>query len=214
MQNKTLFIDTLKVENGKFIHPELHLQRIYHTQQEVFGSHTPLRLSDDLIPEEKRHGIVKCRITYDSSIRDIHFEFYHPRIVRSLKLVEGYQLDYHLKYADRYGFAKLLENKGKYDEILICRNGWITDTSYSNVVLFDGKNYFTPATYLLNGTKRQYLLRQGKIKEKDISIRELSRYQRLYLINAMIDIEDNISVDICRISPHLPHSGLPTANPE
>lgn len=201
MRNKDLFIDTLKVENGKFIHPELHLQRICHTQQEAFGSHSPLELSDDLVPEEKRHGIVKCRITYDRSIRDIRFDFYHSRIIRSLKLVEDRQIDYHLKYAERNGFARLLENKGEHDEILICRDGRITDTTYSNVVFFDGENYFTPTTYLLNGTKRQYLLHQGKIKEKDISIRDLSRYRCLYLINAMLDIENDIRVDINRISP-------------
>ena len=200
MQNNALFIDTLKVVNGKFIHPELHLQRICQTQQEAFGNHSFFSLSEDMIPEEKRHGMVKCRVTYDHSIRHVHFDFYHPRVIRSLKLVADNQLDYHLKYADRRGLTQLLENKGEYDEILICRDNRITDTSYSNIVLFDGENYFTPATYLLNGTKRQYLLRQGKIKEKDISIRELPRYQRLYLINAMIDIEDNISVDINRIS--------------
>lgn len=200
MANSSLFIDTLKVINGKFIHPELHLLRIRHTQQEAFGNPTSFSLSDDLIPEEKRHGIVKCRITYSQIIHQIDFDFYHPRTICSLKVVDGTDLDYHLKYADRRGLIKLLQTKGTNDEILICRNNRITDTSYSNVVLFDGKNYFTPTTYLLNGTKRQYLLQQGKIKEKDISIRELSRYQRLYLINAMLDIEDNIGLEISQIS--------------
>lgn len=200
MENSPFFIDTLKVADGKFIHPELHLLRIQQTQHEVFGHHSSFSLSDNLIPEEKRDGIVKCRITYSQTIHQINFDFYRPRSIGALKLVESNNLDYHLKYADRKCLAELLQIKGTNDEILICRNNRITDTSYSNVVLYDGKNYFTPTTYLLNGTKRQYLLQQGKIKEKDISIRDLSQYQRLYLINAMLDIEDNISLAISQIS--------------
>ena len=95
MENSPFFIDTLKVADGKFIHPELHLLRIQQTQHEVFGHHSSFSLSDNLIPEEKRHGIVKCRITYSQTIHQINFDFYRPRSIGALKLVESNNLDYH-----------------------------------------------------------------------------------------------------------------------
>lgn len=195
MKNTTLFIETLKIVNGLYIRPETHIQRIQHTQLEFFGKTDRISLDPTLIPADKRSGTVKCRITYDQTIQKIEFESYHPRTIHSLALVDGTYTDYHLKYADRNCLHKLLQLRGKCDDILIYRNNQITDTSYSNIVLYDGVDYVTPSTYLLNGLKRQYLLQQGKIKEKDISIPDLPKYQRLYLINALLDIEDNISVD-------------------
>ena len=35
--------------------------------------------------------------------------------------------------------------------------------SYSNVAFFDGRKYVTPDTFLLNGTRRQYLLGTGAV---------------------------------------------------
>ncbi len=195
MKNTPLFIETLKIIDGLYIRPEAHIRRIQNTQQEFFGKTDRICLDSALIPEDKRSGTVKCRITYDQTIQKMEFEFYHPRTIHSLALVDGTHTDYHLKYADRNCLNKLLQLRGKCDDILIYRNNQITDTSYSNIVLYDGVEYITPSTYLLNGLKRQYLLQQGKIKEKDISILDLPKYQRLYLINALLDIEDNISVE-------------------
>lgn len=74
-------------------------------------------------------------------------------------------------------------------------------SSYSNVALFDGFGYVTPSTFLLNGTKRQSLIAQGILKEKDIPVNELSQYRSLHLINAMIGLEDSIAIDISMIKP-------------
>jgi 4-amino-4-deoxychorismate lyase len=51
----------------------------------------------------------------------------------------------------------------------------------------------------LNGTKRQQLLREGKISEREISVDSLGDYDRIYLINAMLDIEDGISLSVSSI---------------
>lgn len=189
-----IFIESLKVVNGEFVHAEAHLQRIRNTQLEVFGKSSAFWLNEEWVPEEKRQGVVKCRIIYDRIIQQIDFEVYHPRFIRSLKLVEGKEIDYHLKYADRSSLNELLQLKGKCDEILILQNGQVTDTSYSNVVFYDGTDYITPKTYLLNGTKRQYLLKQGRIKERSVGIRDILHYPFLYLINAMLDLEDSVRV--------------------
>ena len=184
---KNAFIESLKIVDGRFIHPELHWQHITDTQRVHFGNSTFLPLSSESIPPDKRLGTLKCRIIYDQEIRKIDFETYSPRRVHTLKLVDGSGIDYTFKYADR-------------DKLIQLQNGRITDTSYSNVVFYDGNQYITPSTYLLNGTKRRYLLERGIIKEQDIGLGDLPRFRYLFLINAMLDLEDNIQVKIRDIS--------------
>ena len=97
------------------------------------------------------------------------------REIRSLRLVAADdELDYHLKYADRSALARLLQRRDDCDEILIVRDGAITDTSYSNVAFFDGRKYVTPDTFLLNGTRRQYLLGTGVLTERRITPSDLA----------------------------------------
>jgi 4-amino-4-deoxychorismate lyase len=62
--------------------------------------------------------------------------------------------------------------------------------------LYDGENYFTPDTPLLNGTKRRQLISQRKIFEKKIALNDLMAFQKIFLVNAMIDLQDEIFVDI------------------
>lgn len=194
------FIETIRVEDGVFVRPELHLQRMQQTVGEVFGGTLPVELREELIPDDRRTGIVKCRILYGRSLTEMTFVPYVPRQIRSLQLVVGDDtIDYHLKYADRSALTHLLERRNGCDEILIVRNGAITDTSYSNVAFFDGQKYVTPDTYLLNGTRRQYLLGEGLLMQRRITPSELCRFERVVLINAMLGLEDDLSVPIGQI---------------
>ena len=79
------------------------------------------------------------------------------------------------------------------------KNGLVTDTSFSNVLLYNGIDYFTPKTPLLVGTKRSLLLSQGLIKEKDIDVAQLSDYQHIILINAMMGIADGLVIPISQV---------------
>ena len=63
--------------------------------------------------------------------------------------------DYSFKFSNRKAIDDLLKFRNGCDDILIVRNGLITDTSYSNVVFRKDNMYFTPNFPLLNGTKRQ-----------------------------------------------------------
>ena len=68
---------------------------------------------------------------------------------------------------------------------------------YFNVVFKDlDGNLYTPTSTLLAGTKRQSLLEKGAIHEKEIHMNDIHSYVGVYLINAMIDIEDNIFVGV------------------
>ena len=66
-------------------------------------------------------------------------------------------------------FSEMLDKKGDCDDILIIRNGLITDMSYANVAFFDGTQWLTPRIPLLAGTCRERLLETGPIREADIA---------------------------------------------
>jgi len=200
MSEQVQFLETVKVVNGEFIHPEYNLQRMKQTMNEVSRTSVPDTFFKDIvIPEQMKHGVVKCRILYGKSIDEVEFQHYTCRKVTSLKLVDGGDIDYSRKYADRSSLLRLLQKKGECDDILITQNGKITDTSYSNVVFSDGTSYYTSKSYLLNGTCRQRLIAEGKVIPIDISVDDLSSFKELFLINAMLDLEDKVIVPVCNI---------------
>lgn len=194
------FTDVIKVHNGQFYNLDLHLQRISSTIHHFFGKTPQLTLDDGLIPQELRHGLVKCRILYSDKILNVEFSPYIFRPLERLIVVENNSIDYSFKFLDRSCFTKLQSNYETGSEILIIKNHLVTDTSYSNVVFEDdSSNLFTPDSVLLNGLKRQSLIDQGRVQLRRIDLDDIWQYRRLYLINAMIDIEDNISIECSQI---------------
>jgi len=196
--NTPRFIESIRVCDGKFCSLEWHLRRM---RQTIAYWQYPLDLSilSWQVPEELGSGIFKCRIVYDSKIREITYSPYQPRIIRSLKLVDGEALDYAFKYEDRSAIMRLLQLKESCDDILITKGGYITDTSYSNVVLENSEGLFVPHTFLLNGTRRQRLLSEGIVRERAIRPSDLGQYHRLYLINALIGLEEDVSLPLSAV---------------
>ena len=190
------FIETIKVVDGKFLNLPYHMERMNHTMTSFFNTTIFVELWMGDIPEELRSGITKCRVTYSYRFVNVEYERYHFRQIDSLKLIEDNTIDYSFKYADRSHINSLLEHKGNCDDILIIRNGYVTDTSYTNVVFENSSGLFTPTTYLLAGTKRKKLLEKGIVREVPVSLQDITKYDRIYLINAMIDPDDNISMNI------------------
>lgn len=181
------FIETMRVVDGRIANLQDHLNRMQRTIREVFG------LSPDFNTLEKidiPHSAKKCRIIYTEQIQSIEFGDYQPRCINSLKVVEANSdLDYHLKYSDRTELTKLQNLRGNCDEVLIVKNGYITDTSFSNVVFTDGKLFVTPDTYLLPGTMRARLLNSGIMTETPIRTEDIALYTHIALINAMLPLE-------------------------
>ena len=101
-------------------------------------------------------------------------------------MIEDNKIDYSYKYCNRTPIDRLL-TKTKYSEILIIKNGLITDTSIANIGFStDGKIFFTPKTPLLKGTTRNYLLDKKIIFEKDITVKSIRNYKKIALFNAII----------------------------
>jgi len=197
--NKPYFIETIKVVDGQFLNLPYHMDRMNRTMISFFNTSMFIELWTGDIPWELQTGVVKCRITYSHCSVNIEYEKYHMRKIDSLKLIKDNTIDYSFKYADRRPLIHLLDQKGACDDILIVKNGFITDTSYANVVLKNSSGLYTPSTCLLTGVKRQLLIDRNIIRKKEIHYSNLQNYDQLYLINAMIDIEDEVSLPVNRL---------------
>lgn len=184
-------IETIKISGRQIQNIEYHNERFNRTRKDLFGITVEIDLQDSIgIPEEISDDVYKCRVTYGKEILAVEFVPYIPKKVNSLKLVVDSEIDYAYKYKDRKHFEDLLSGV-KEDEILIVKNGCITDTSYSNIAFYDGAEWITPTTYLLNGTKRRQLLDSGIIREEIIRVSDVHRFQSCKLINAMLDWDES-----------------------
>ncbi len=148
------------------------------------------------VPKEYREGTVKLRFLYNESECFCQYSFYKPKEISSLQLVYDSHIEYSLKYINRNKLENLLKMKANADEILIIKDRRVTDTSFSNIVFFDGKQWVTPVYPLLKGTARERLLRENKIIAKDILIEDLKNFKSIKLINAMLDFDEQSEIDI------------------
>lgn len=178
-------------------HLDWHNKRLNETRRHFFADANELDLRDYLVlPENLDDGVYKCRVVYDREIVDVTFHPYLPKSVHSLKLVIDDHADYSYKFENRAKLEFLLTQKGEADDILIVRDQCLTDTSYSNIALFDGLHWYTPDTYLLNGTCRQRLLAEGILRECRITLHDLARFEDIRPINAMLVLERTPSVRV------------------
>lgn len=193
-------LETIKVKNGKIYNRPYHEARMNRSRSELFGTTEKIDLSLVPIPEDlRKNQIYKCRIVYSQTIEEITFTEYHPKEIRYLQMVRDDPIDYSFKYLDRKHLEKLKDRAKGSDEIIIVKNGWVTDTTYSNLVFFDGRKWITPSTPLLKGTKRAFYLDQGIIQEAPIRESDVFAFQKVCLINAMLDIKDGVCVNTQQI---------------
>ncbi len=184
--------ETIKIVNGKPANLPFHDKRMNFSRQKVFRNNDSLRLSEFIqIPEEFKTGLIRCRVIYGSSIKSIEYSSYVPAVIKTLKLVYADTLIYDLKYLDRRCLTRLID-KNLADDILIIKEGCITDSSFANIVFTDGERWVTPDTPLLCGTMREKLLVKGIINTEKITIDNLSQFTHFRLINAMLGFSSRI----------------------
>lgn len=188
----SLLFETIKVVNKKLQNVSFHNERMNRSRLELFGLKDDLNLNELIeIPTDISTDVYKCKVIYSDTIKDVEFRKYTPRKINLLRLVVNDKIDYSYKYLDRKVLDELVRENCKSDseDILIVKNGRVTDTSYSNLALFDGKEWHTPKFPLLKGTKRAKLLYDKRIFEKDIMIYDLKNYFQIILINAMLEFD-------------------------
>jgi len=154
----------------------------------LFSSSDEIDLEKHIVlPENLSDDIYRCRVISSDKIESVEISQYIFKPVKSLKLVCCNNLEYEHKYADRSSIENLFKKRADCDDILIIKNGIITDTSICNVAFFDGINWYTPKNPILKGTKRQKLIDEGKIYEKQIMANDLNKYLKVCAFNAMIE---------------------------
>ena len=194
-----LLVESIKVENRKLWNLEFHSRRLNKSRKDLFNKADEIQLDNILrIPSHLGDGIYKCRVLYAENIKKIEWSEYIPREIKFLKVVRCEKIDYSYKYSDRELFNILLrENDCRENcDMLIIKNGRVTDTSYGNVALFDGKEWHTTSFPLLKGTKREELLQKGLLLEKDILLDNILQYKAIKPINAMLDFEKTVALPV------------------
>jgi 4-amino-4-deoxychorismate lyase len=193
--------ESIKVVEGQFLNLDWHQRRVDQSCAKIFKTTSKFSLGDGLVvPSEYRQGVVKCRVSYGEHLGPSQFAEYSRKDIKKLQQVECNAFNYSLKYQDRSRLEQLYALRGICDEVLITHGGYISDTSYSNVVLFDGSNWITPDTPLLEGTQRARLLYGGLLTTGKIHITDLSAFEKLVLINAMIEFDPDDYIAITDIS--------------
>ena len=84
----------------------------------------------------------------------------------------------------------------KADEIIIEKDGYLTDTTIANIAFYDGTKWLTPLNPLLKGTTMTRLLDEGLLHPKKIKKEELTNYTYVALMNAMIGFKIIKNVNI------------------
>jgi len=182
-------LESIKIENGIIINQEYHQRRIDDSAKKL--NQNKFELAEILIPQEYKLGVYKMRIIYSNKIEEIDFQEYQIKKIECLKLVENDNINYNFKFLNRIEIENLLIQKGNCDDIIIAKNGEITDTSYSNLVFIKNGEYFTPINPLLKGTKREYFINEKILNPILIKPRDIDRFEYCKIINAMINIDDS-----------------------
>lgn len=186
-------LESICIKNGQILHSEWHIKRYTHSIFQYYQQKPQYELFKNItIPYNK--GIYKLRILYNLFSKIWEIIPHNPQTINSLKLVESSEenLNYNLKYSNREVLDKLYQQRANCDDILIIKQGLITDSSRHNILLFDGKSWHTPDSPLIYGTCRARLLAQKCIIPRLITPKQLkSNYSHFKLINCMQDFNSS-----------------------
>ena len=145
---------------------------------------------------EKTQGLYKCRIIYSEKIEHLEFVPYNLPSINSLKIIFDDQIIYSHKFNNRTRINELFEKRENYDDILIVKKGFVTDTSFANILFYNGKKWLTPDHPLLKGTQRSYLLDEELIEAAGIRLEDLKYFKKVRLVNAMMQFEDKVDIEM------------------
>lgn len=200
------FIETLAVEAGEALHPERHWGRMQRTLK-AFASACPRQVLAEAraqvanaltsLSEVEASPTYRLTLTYTpDALLSLRLVPYVRRSIRRLvPIALPPDFDYRYKYADRSFFLQAGESLASDEEPIFFRpNGLITDTTFTNVVLDLPQGLLTPRLPLLAGTQRASLLVSRHIREADLCLDDLARTRAVYLINALLPLEQAIRV--------------------
>lgn len=184
------WIESIALKEGRLLNILRHQDRVDLTISSHQGK--PISLKDTLARYDlPQKGYYKVRVLYGiCGESKVELSPYAIRHLKSFSLVEAADLSYTFKFLKREPL-EVLKKGGISDEVIITKGGFITDTTFSNLVFKRDGEWFTPTTYLLCGTQRAKLLELGCIKETKISVDNLASFSHFKLINAMMSLDNS-----------------------
>jgi 4-amino-4-deoxychorismate lyase len=185
-----LLLESIKCINGRLQDLDYHQNRVNRALEAFYPERDPLILKKEISIPAALSGVFKCRFTYGNLNYSFEFIPYTAKRIKSLRLIEVEAYHYPHKFLDRTSINTFFQKRNDSDDIIMTKEGMITDTSYANLAFYDGENWYTPDTPLLPGIKRQKLIDLEILKPIKISREDLSCYQKVSLINAMLELED------------------------
>lgn len=186
----SLLVESIKMYNRRMYNLDYHQDRFRRTRLEVLGISKPIslrRIINEHLPD--KNGLYKCRIIYNKDIQSVDITPYVYPEITTLKIVKKDDVDYKHKWVLRPQLDDLYLKKGEVDEIIIIKNGLVSDAYYYNLVFEKAGIYYTPEIPLLRGTKREKLIHQKKIIPTKITQKDIFDFERVHLINAMTDLK-------------------------
>lgn len=191
------FIESICCINKQLRNLEFHQARFDRTRNDNFTEINPILL-DEIIkfPADLTDEKYKVRIVYDREIQSVEFLPYQMKSINSIQLFEiDPKINYTYKYSDRSFLDEFLK-EAQTDDLILVKSNYITDCTYSNLVFFDGENWFTPRSVLLKGTMREALLQSNQISERNIKVSDLANFKSFKRINAMMNLEESEEFDV------------------
>ena len=190
------FLETIRIDRGLTCHLDWHQRRVNATLAHFYPDHVHARAAFQLeeilsscdIPAD---GVYRCRILYDIDTLEVEFIPYVARPVTTLRLMEipeGY--DYSFKYADRKVIEALYAARGDADDILMTRDGYITDTSIANIAFRKDDRWYTPSMPLLAGTTWKRLIASRILIPRPIHKDDIGMFDAFKVFNVMNYWED------------------------
>ena len=158
------FVETIKIVNGKTQALAYHQERMERTICKFFPSlcNASTPSLEKLINPTESMDFYKTRVVYGKQgVEAVEYVPYFIRNINSLQVVEDDTITYGYKSTDRSRLNALVAQKGNCDDIIIVKHGLLTDTSFTNLAIFDGKTLGDSQTSLIARHKKSRTIGQG-----------------------------------------------------
>ena len=195
------FFESIRVKDGITENLGFHQLRVNRTLKAFDVSQHSIVLAtivqELVLPAE---GLFKLKISYDlNGNHQSAFTLYQYKQIQNFALVDIKGQSYDYKFSNRDWINEAFIQSGK-DEIIMHDGGLIKDCSYTNIVFFDGEDWFTPAAPLLEGTQRAKLINEGVIQPKALYVQDIPNFKQFKCINAMMHWDTAVEYEIDLIS--------------
>ncbi len=189
------FFESIAIINGKPRNLPYHQARVETTLRAFHltpNSVSLQNLIDNLtLPTQ---GKYKLRVFYNATNTKTELSKYIPRIIQKVFFKLDNTIEYPFKLTERSCLDCGSNNPNS--EFIFIKNGYLTDSRFSNIILWDGNKWLTPANPLLQGTMRSSLLENKEITEDLIAANSMIRFKHFKFINALNHPSEQTSLPI------------------